>query len=106
MNKHTIIQWNCRSFKSNYDEVHLLLQEYNPVAVCLQETFLKESDTISIKNYNMYNTFSANGDRAIGGASIIVNGHTPHSQVRLTTNLQAVAVRITLHKTITICDCD
>ncbi|KAL5008969.1 hypothetical protein ScPMuIL_014550, partial [Solemya velum] len=40
---------------------------------------------------------------ACGGVSVIVNNRTPHSPVSLNTNLQAVAVRVTLHKTITVC---
>ena len=39
-----ILQWNCRSIKANYEELTLLVNELEPVAVCLQETFLKESD--------------------------------------------------------------
>ena len=36
-----IIQWNCRGYKANYDELLLLIAELNPSALCLQETFKK-----------------------------------------------------------------
>ena len=39
-----ILQWNCRSVKANYEELNLLINEKKPVAVSLQETFLKDSD--------------------------------------------------------------
>ena len=39
--KHKIIQWNCRGLKPNYNEVSLLISEYNPSVFCFQETFLK-----------------------------------------------------------------
>ena len=47
----TIIQWNCRGLKINLLELSLLVQAFLPVALCLQETHLKESDNVNIKNY-------------------------------------------------------
>ena len=32
--KHKIIQWNCRVLKPNYNEVSLLISEYNPSVFC------------------------------------------------------------------------
>ena len=34
----SILQWNCRSIKANFEELNLLINEKKPVAVCLQET--------------------------------------------------------------------
>ena len=101
--KNSILQWNCRGLKANYDEILLLLNSNDPSVICLQETFLKDSDNISFKNYSMYNYISDTGDRASGGSSVIVNNRAIHSQVPLVTNLQAVAVSVTLHRVITIC---
>ena len=39
--KNTIIQWNCRGLRANYDELQLLLNDYDPAVVCLQELTLK-----------------------------------------------------------------
>ena len=101
-NTNKIIQWNCRGLKANFNEILLLLQE-DPVAVCLQESFLKSEDNITFRGYELINSFGPTEPRVSGGVSIIVNEHVPHSVVPLNTNLQAVAVRVTLHKTITIC---
>ena len=53
--KHKIIQWNCRGLKPNYNEVSLLISEYNPSVFCFQETFLKPDDNISLRGFNIYN---------------------------------------------------
>ena len=37
--KNTIIQWNCRGLRASYDELQLLLNDYDPAVVCLQETY-------------------------------------------------------------------
>ena len=41
-----ILQWNCRSVKANFEELNLLINDKRPVAVCLQETCLKDSDNL------------------------------------------------------------
>ena len=98
----TIIQWNCRGLKANFLELHLLVQSLDPTVFCLQETHLKETDTISLKGFSMYSKFS-NTERAAGGSSILVKDRILHSSIPLTTDLQAVAVRVSLHQTITLC---
>ena len=97
------IQWNCRGLRPNFDELSLLIQKYNPLSVCLQETFLKETDNIHIRGFNLYHKFHDTENRASGGVSIIINENIAQSILDLNTNLQAVAVRVTAHKTFTIC---
>ena len=63
-----ILQWNCRSVKANFEELNLLIHE-KPVAVCLQETFLKDSDTFSLKYHSCYFKHCGSGDKASGGVS-------------------------------------
>ena len=89
-----IIQWNCRGFRANYEETQLLLQQLNPVAICLQETKIKTD--INIKHYTSYFKH-VTGDIAHGGVMISVRSNTPHSSIPIITGLQAVAVRVSLH---------
>ena len=42
--------------------------------------------------------------RATGGCSIFVKKGIPHEVLELDTELQAVAVKVSLHKTITVCN--
>ena len=98
-----LIQWNCRGLKANYNEIFRLIKDFTPSVICLQETLLKKTDSISFKGYSTFNYIFNNNDRAAGGASVVVSNRVPHSQINLNTPLQAVAVRATLHKTVTIC---
>ena len=50
----------------------------------------------------MYNNY-AQTDRAFGASSITINNIYFHCQVNLKSNLQEVAIRLSLHKIITIC---
>ena len=70
--KHKIIEWNCRGLKPNYNEVSLLISEYNPSVFCFQETFLKPDDNISLKGFNIYNYGYTECMRPSSGASVFV----------------------------------
>ena len=102
MNNH-ILQWNCRSVKANFEELNLSINENKPVAVCLQETFLKDSDRLTLKCHSCYFQNCTDNDKASGGVAVIVNNSVPHRSVRLDSTLQAVAVSVSLNKTITLC---
>ena len=101
--KNTIIQWNCRGLRANCDELQLLLPDYDPAVVCLQETYLTEPNNVTFRNYNLINKFAIGEGRGTGGNTIIINNRCPSRQIQLKTNLQAIAVSVTLHRTISIC---
>ena len=82
-----------------------LMTQQQPAIVCLQETFLKTDDDITIKTHQSYNFINNNnnGHRASGGVSILIRNCIPQSKTHLNTQLQAIAVKVTLHRTINIC---
>ena len=98
-----IIQWNCRGIKPNYNELLILISLLNPATICLQETFLKENYNLKTLNYEQYHYIHNTGHRANGGTSILVRNDIPQSQFPIKSKLQAVATKVMLHKTITIC---
>ena len=87
----------------NFDELSILIVKHNPLAVCVQETFLKDTDNITVRGFNIYHKFQETENRASGDVSILVNENIPQSIITLNTNLQAVAVKVTAHKTIILC---
>ena len=100
--KNPIVQWNCNSFSNKPQEISLLCHNYNPSILCLQETRTQ----IKLKGYTPYNkqgTQDRQG-RSHGGVGILVKNNLIHSIVPLNTTLQAIAIQVTLHKTITVCN--
>ena len=97
MDKKSIIQWNCCGLIANYNEILILMSRFSPSVICLQETFLKQSDNVSFTDFNMFHYICPEV------TSIMVKSGVPHSQFDLNTNLQAVAVNVTLSKIVTIC---
>ena len=89
----SVIQWNCRGLRPNFDELSLLIVKHNPLAVWLQETFLKDTDNITVRGFNQETE-----NRASGGVSILVNENVSQSIGTLNTNIQAVPLKSQLIK--------
>ena len=98
----TLLQWNCRGLKPNFEELELLTKRYTPTLVCLQETKLKPTSNISFKGYEVYSK-SIDAVVAHGGVAVLVRKDIPQSITVLNTRLQAVAVRVSLHVCLTVC---
>jgi len=65
---------------------------------------LHSNKTASFKNYSYYGIFAAEDNGSLhGGVAILVKNTTPYQQLHINTGLQAIALRATCHKTITIC---
>ena len=101
--KHKIIQWNCRGIKPRYEELLLLLTLLRPSVFCLQDTYLKPEDNFTFKGFKTYNHIHSDCLRASRGSSIFVHSSCPQRGIKLKTDLQAVAVSVTLEKEITLC---
>ena len=100
----SIIQWNLRGHNANRPNLELLDSKYSPSVICLQETMLKDNN-MTFKGFEPHHkpgTIDAMG-RAHGGVSIYVKSNLPQSNIALNTHLQAIAIKITLPTTITIC---
>ena len=41
-----IINWNCRGFRRNLDEIKNLIRDFDPLALCFQETYTGQGKTI------------------------------------------------------------
>ena len=93
---YNIIQWNCNGLQTRREDMQLLLDQYSPVALCIQETNVKENNPQSFKRYHPY--YKESGlESGRGGVGIHVRENIVHVPIPLQTNIQAVAVRITIN---------
>ena len=99
-----ILQWNCRGIKANYENLELLILELNPKIICLQETFLKPSDSLTIPNYSSIHKMMDNPRKASGGTSIFVRRDIPFGNFNINSNIQNACCSISAQKTYTICN--
>ena len=99
-----LVQWNMRGLQANREEINLLISSLNPSVIALQETNIGKHHNINFSNHFIYNCFGSETNGVFHGASdVMVNKAVPHKLLSLQTNLQAVAVRTTLSKTIIVC---
>ena len=98
-----IIQWNCRGLRSNFEELSLICTKHKPSVIALQETFLQQSSKVSLSGFNVVHVGSTSS-RPHGGVAIFIKKDILFSNVELDTTLSAIAVRVSLHRTITICN--
>ena len=63
----------------SFYELSILIVKHNPNAACLQETFLKDTDNITVRGFHLYHTCQQTETRALGGGggSIRVNENIP-----------------------------
>ena len=98
----SILQWNVRSLKRLYDPgLKSLINTFHPQVICLQET--KISYDFHIQRYKDYPYKHKGNLIAAGGTSIYVRNNVIHRNLKINTQLQATAVRISTHRPLTIC---
>ena len=102
----SILQWNCHGFRPDFEEFKYLISTFKPYILALQETHFKDTYNVNIRQFDHYfKTCMLEVDgRATGGCSIFIKKGIPHEVLQLDTELQAVAVKVSLHKTITVCN--
>lgn len=91
------LQWNIRGFNCNFEDLLLLIKDFNPIALNLQETLLSSDKDLHLSGYTAYTTNSHRGN------AICIQNNMLHTSIPLNTDLEALAVRISTYKSITLC---
>ena len=100
----TILQWNCRGYRSNYGDLRNLLQIFNPTIVCLQESMLGTCSPRPPGGYSLH-CYSPTGNPVAGdGLVTLIRDDVPASKLALNTVFQATAHRVGTNRPTTICN--
>lgn len=91
---HNILQWNCNGCLTHFNELKMLITEYLPFSICLQETHFKPAESFTLRGYNIFRKDVEPNLRARGGVAIFIQNHLPTRNVPIQSNLQVVAVEI------------
>lgn len=92
-NKINVISWNCNGLKSKIHSLINFLKTHSIHIALIQETHLKPSDPISIKNYHLIRRDRDNGQ---GGVAILISHLIPFTQSQLPANTSIEYLAITL----------
>ncbi len=99
-----IISWNCRGFFFHHEEYKILTQNYKPFVFCFQETKFNINQFLTFSDYDAYIKNYETTTVAKGGVMTLVSKEFSSSLVHLSTNLEAVAVRLYFPIKFTICN--
>lgn len=89
------LQWNLLGLRGRLPELQLLISQFNPIALALQETMVPKSKIPSnfIKGYELYICENLeNPDKT--GSAIAIKSDIPHRCIDISTPLQAIAIEI------------
>ena len=99
----SIIQWNMRSWRSNFCDLKKIIQDTNPISICLQETLMTDTHVHPPSRYNIIHSSRNRPDDHYRGVAILTHVDYHTHELHLSTSLQAVAVKIWINKWYTIC---
>ena len=92
-----ILQWNCRGLYANFSNIKEIIEQYDPVLMCLQELILGQINKPSVKGYcSLHST-------GRGGAGLFIRADIHFAEIQLRTTLQAVAATVYIGKQYTVC---
>src|SRR5215469_9894355 len=99
-----VLQWNFRGFRSNFEELKLLIREYDPACICLQELILGVNYLFLLPPTSYISYISHHrGNNGRCGAGLLVR-NSLHSDVNmLQTQLHAVTERVILSRPSSVC---
>lgn len=98
-----VVQWNLRSFRSQRPYLQSLVDTTHPTIICLQETNLFPSHTLSLSRFQPAVRYDR-ADRSGGGVAILVHQSLAHTPCNLNSPLEVIATSVALpHRDITIC---
>jgi len=87
-----IIQWNIKGYKNNYQELQILLKQYNPHIIALQETHISHTESLPAPvNFTLFCSHNTN---AFGGTALLVHNSISHTQHQLIPEFEAIAILI------------
>lgn len=91
----TVIQWNCKSFPARKQDIKLLIQKFQPIAICFQETRLTPKMNINgFNNYNFYRKDFTEGRISCSGVMLMIHKKYFSQPIPVTSNFQVVAARV------------
>ncbi|GBM63257.1 hypothetical protein AVEN_110942-1 [Araneus ventricosus] len=98
-----ILSWGRPGLQTHKEDIKSIINEYQPICLGLQETYLEPHLSAKFKNYTTQRNDFQQGSLASGGVACLTSCQMPSKSILLNTQLQAVAIQIQLNSRITVC---
>ena len=100
----TIIQWNINGYYTHYEKFQILINNFSPDIICLQETNFKKNHQPTLKYFNTFVKNRVNENHASEGVAIVISDKYDFTEIKLNSNLETVVISISFPKRIHICN--
>ena len=87
-------QWNLDGYYKRLHELQILISQYHPSIICLQETHFRPDHKILLKNYTCFRKDYIDAKQACGGTAIFVHNSIPAQTITVRSPLQAISVSV------------
>ena len=87
-----ILQWNCRGFSTQGQEIGYLLHKFKPVCLCLQETNLTKNQLTRFKKYVVLSSEGPNG------CALLIRDGVQYTEHTIPSPFETVSARIYFNK--------
>ena len=91
-----LLSWDLNAYRSHFEDLQLLLEEYQHLFSCLQETHHLPEHHLHLRGYFCYQKDTDYGLRAHGGVAILVHDIIQSQGFTLQYTLPVVAVKVTV----------
>ncbi len=99
----TVLQWNCRGLRANWEELQLLLWRFQTSVVCLEETIVGPLSPHPPAGYKAFYSSHDPDQGYHGGSAIFISSSLTCTVLPLNSPLEVVAGRRHLQRTFTFC---
>ena len=99
----SILQWNVRGYRSNYEYIQVTIKDIQPGVMCLQETF---HGIQVLRGPSGYRAYFDSGPRAVAGTGLatLVRHDVPSYAVPINSPIATIAIRVRTNMEHTICN--
>ena len=102
LNSLRILQWNIQGIRAKHEELQAILYNQSVSIACIQETLLENKLWNPPRNYAIEKSpyIAGEGNR---GVAMLLHRAVPYTRLNINTTLEAVAVKIHLKRSYTVC---
>ncbi|KAI3387413.1 hypothetical protein SNEBB_002003 [Seison nebaliae] len=97
------ISWNCQGLRSHKQDLMILIKEYAPIIIGIQETLLPARPTFHIPQYTTIQDGGPQPAVMGNGVALLIKNNIPFIKIDIATQLQAIAARVHTTSLITYC---
>ena len=99
-----LLQWNCQGLRNKKDELLDHIHNNKIDIVFIQETMLDSRNEFRLPGFNVERRDGHVNRTPHGGVATFIHSDLPYERLPLTTEIQAVAIRVQLSSLITFCN--